>query len=133
MKKYKLFEENLHEGQKITIAMQGWVGGICVIQTTYSRCEPAPHYLNCPESKIGVKVIHKPKGKRSVYETTIDYITAVIVYDGWVDLDTDDVVYEDLGNGRKMSRYTMNDRRMFDDLLSKYPKGVIFSDIWNEV
>lgn len=129
MRKYNLFRENLKEGQRITIAMQGWVGGIWIIKTTYSGCEPAPHYVNCPEDKIGVKIVHKLKGKKNMCETTIDYISPIVVYDGWVDIDTESIIYENLGNGRKISRYAMTDRRMFDDLLAKYPDPVIFSDI----
>lgn len=129
MVKYKMIQDHLREGQKITLAFGGEFGGIAAIQTTYLKSEPTEHYYHCPENLYGVKVYHKPKGKRRVYYSEISYITPLVVYDGWVDLDTDSIIYEDLGGGRRMSRYAMHDSRLFKELMERYPTGIIFHDI----
>ncbi len=128
MKKYKMFQESVKEGDKITVVTQGSLGGVTVSQMVYIGSSPSDHYYNCPQDMCGVTLTFKPKGQRTYYKTTVDYITPLIVYSGYVDIDTDSIVFLTFGNA-KISRYTMHDPRYFTEILEKYPKGVIFCDI----
>lgn len=128
MKKYELFRENVKRGDKITVVTSGSLGGMCVIPMTYESGSPSPHYCNCGMELYGVEIICTPKGKRSPHKLTIDYITPLIVYKGFVKIDTDSIIYEKKGNV-KISRYTMFDPRIFTDCLEKYPDAILFFDI----
>lgn len=128
MKKYKLFQENVKSGDKITVVTSGSMGGMCVIPMIYESSSPAPHYYNCPEELNGVKIICTPKGKRTLYKFTIYYNAPMIVYKGLVKIDAESIVYEKRGNVQ-ISRYTMFDSRFFTDCLEKYPEDIIFCDI----
>lgn len=127
--KYNTVVQTLQAGQKITLCFMGEFGGISTIQTEYIKSENSSHYLNAPEDKDGVKIHHKPKRKRQAYTTNISYITPVVVYDGWIDVDTDSIVYETVSNDGgmtiKTSRYAMHDSRLFTDLIQKYPNTIL--------
>lgn len=131
MKKFTLFQENVQEGEKITVVVQGEFGGVIVIQMTYIGSEAADHYYNCPSDMYGVQLFFKPKGKRKIYRTTISYSTPLIVYKGYVNIDAESIVYRQCGNS-KISRYGMHDPRYFTDVLEKHPNSVLFSDIPGE-
>ena len=127
MKKYNLVNEALKEGQKITIVSTNSFGGLYVIQTVYNSCKPALHYQNCPDDKIGVTIVHKPKRKRSFFKTTIDYNADMIIYDGWVDINTDVLYNIERKDGVtiKHSKYTYFDVRNFEEIIKHYGKGVV--------
>lgn len=134
MKKYSLVAEHLVEGQKVTLVFQGEFGGMVSIRTTYLGCRPAPHYQKCPDSMVGVSILHKPKGKRKSGYKTIGYNIPLIVYNGWRDIDTDSIVYNSLPSPYAdvtvmESRYAMHDDRYFSELLAAMPDGVIFADV----
>lgn len=131
MKKFSLFQENVQEGEKITVVVQGEFGGVVAIQMTYIGSEAIAHYYNCPSDMYGGRLVFKPKGKRRAYETRIDYSVPLIVYKGYVNIDTESIVYRTCGNS-KISRYGMHDPRYFTDVLKKYPNSVLFSDIPGE-
>ena len=127
MKKYNLVNEALTQGQKITIVSTNSWGGLYVLQTVYHSCKPALHYQNCPEDMIGVTIIHKPKRKRTFYQSTIDYNSEVIIYDGWVDVNTDilyDIEHKD-GAVIRRSKYTCFDVRNFEDIVKHYGAGLV--------
>lgn len=132
MKKYNLVNNNLTEGQKITIVCTGGFGGMFVIQTTYSSCKPVSHYYNCPDSMCGVSIRHTPKGKRKLRQLAIGYDTSLVIYNGWHNIDADSIIYNtsDLGDGiTQESKYTMHDNKYFADLLKIKPNGIICTDI----
>ena len=131
MTKFELFQENVKEGDKITVVSQGEFGGLSVSQMTYIGSTPAPPYYNCPPEMNGVKLMFKPKGKRRVYEMTLVFSAPLIVYKGFVNIDADEIVFKKCGNA-KMSRYGMHDPRYFTETLEKYPNGILFSDIPNQ-
>lgn len=127
MKKYNLVNEALKEGQKITIVSTNSFGGLYVLQTEYKSCKPALHYQNCPENMIGVTIIHKPKRKRNLYQSTIDYNADLLIYNGWVDINTD-VLYNIENKGGteiKRSKYLSFDSRNFKEITSHYGLGIV--------
>ena len=127
MKKFMLVNEALTEGQKITIVSTNSFGGLYVLQTVYHSCKPALHYQNCPESLIGVKITQKPKGKRNFYELTIDYNADLIIYDGWVNINTDILYDIENKNGYeiKKGKYLSFDVRNFEEIIHHYGAGIV--------
>lgn len=128
MNKFNLFQENVKEGDKITVVTQGAFGGVTVSQMTYISSTPAAHYYKCPQEMYGVTLLFKPKGRRNTYKMTLEYSVPLIVYKEYMSIDTDEIVYNKCGNA-KMSRYGMHDSRFFTDTLKAYPNHVLFSDI----
>lgn len=128
MKKYEMFWDRVKEGDKITVVTQGSLGGVTVSQMVYISSSPSDHYYNCPQDMRGVTLTFKPKGRRAHCKMTVDYITPLIVYSGYVDIDADGIVFLTCGNA-KISRFGMHDPRYFTEILEKYPKGIIFCDI----
>ena len=129
MRKYNLINAHLTEGQRITLVYQGSFGGMSMAHTTYLSCAPAPHYQNCGDAKMGVSIRHKPWKKRSEKATTISFNTPLVVYDGWQEIDIDGLMYNQIDETLRESKYDMFDRRYFYDLLASYPDSVIFADI----
>ena len=129
MKKYNLVRDHLSEGQKITLVYQGEFGGLSVVQTTYLGCKPAPHYLNCCDSMVGVRICHKPRGKRKSGHKTISYNVPLVIYDGWQHIAADEIMFNRVGEDTLKSKYTMHDNCYFTDLLRAKPDCVIFADI----
>ena len=127
MRKYNLVNEALKEGQKITIVSTTEFGGLYVLQTVYHSCKPAFHYQNCPDDKIGVTIIHKPKRKKTYYQTKIDYNADFIIYNGWVNINTDILYDIERKNGYeiKHSKYTCFDVRNFEDIFHHYGEGIV--------
>lgn len=129
MKKYNLIKNALKEGQKITLVSQGEFGGMYSVLSTYYRCEQKEHYLNCPDNMIGVKIIHKPKSKQKFYETSLSYCTPLVIYDGWITINIDEILYKIIhsedGILTKESRYTMFDNNYFYDLIELYPNAIL--------
>jgi hypothetical protein len=130
MKKYELLKD-LKQGQKITIVSSNDMGFVYVIQTVYHERKPHHHYVDCPESMIGVTIVHKPKRKRSLYKTVIDYNAQMLIYDGWIDVDTDCIyeIEEKDGMTVKKSKYTAFDNRNFEEIKNHYSEGIIIEDI----
>jgi len=129
MKKYNLVREHLSERQKITLVYQGEFGGLSIIQTTYLGCKPAPHYLNCCDSMVGVSICHKPRGKRKSGYKTISYNVPLIIYDGWQHIDANKIVFDRIDENTLKSKHTMHNNRYFSDLLRAMPDCVIFADM----
>ncbi len=128
MKKFELFQKNVKEGDKITVVMQGSLGGVTVSQMVYISSSASEHYYNCPQDMCGVTLVFKPKGRRTTCKKTIDYDVPLIVYKGYTDIDVDSIMYLTCGN-TKISRFGMFDSRYFTDILKKYPNGILFRDI----
>lgn len=131
MNKYNLFQENVKQGDKITVVSQGEFGGVCISQMTYLGSEAAANYCGCPQEMYGVMLLFKPKGRRRTYKMTLEYSAPLIVYKGYVNINVGDIVYKRCGN-TEMSRYGMHDPRYFTETLERYPNGVLFSDISNQ-
>lgn len=131
MKKYNLFQENVKEGDKITVVTQGEFGGLFISQMTYIGSTPAEHYCGCPQEMYGVTLLFKPKRRRNTYKITLEHSTPLIVYKGYVSINADEIVFKKCGNA-KMSRYGMHDSRYFTDTLKEYSENILFSDIPNQ-
>lgn len=129
MKKFKLFEKNVKYFQKLTVVYGGEFGGLTAIQTTALNWTVLPHYYNCPENMNGVVLEHKPREKRSTRKLNISYNTPLVVYDGWLDIDTESIVYKKVRENVHESRYDMHSKQYFYDLLEQYPDGILFTDI----
>ena len=131
VKKFELVNSALTKGQKITLVSGGEFGGLYAVQTVFDSCKPNRHYQDCPESMIGVTILHTPKHKRKMYQTGISYNTPLVIYDGWVDIDTDSLMYETLEEHDdytlRKSKYLSFDNRYFTDLISQYGKGIVMS------
>ena len=130
MKKFELVKENLTKGQKITMVTCSEFGGMNAIQTVYSHCEIAPHYVNAPIEQDGVHIFHKPIDKRCMYSNTISFVTPLVIYDGYVDIDVESILFdfeETPIMQIRNSKYTMHDTQMWRDLEEKYP-DYIFAD-----
>jgi len=102
--------------KKVTLISYGEFGFLEQTQTIIQTINKKEHYQNAPEDKMGVELIHKPKGKRKMWSRGIDYCNRVLVYDGWVDIDLDKVVYEEMDNGMRKSRYTCFDKQYLVDV-----------------
>ena len=129
MRKYNLVNKHLQQGQKITLIYQGSFGGMSMEHTTYISCAPVPHYVNCGDAKMGVRIRHKPRSKHNEKSTTISFNMPIVVYDDWQNIDIDSLMYNQIDDTLRESKYDMLDRRYFYDLLASYPDGVIFADI----
>jgi hypothetical protein len=118
---YKIYGEmrKLKEGQKVTIVTNGEFGGIVVMQTTIDNMYPQAHYLNCPNDLYGVRLLHQPKGKRRLRENIISYNHHVLVYDGWIEVDEENIMFNKVENNGyvvKSSKYLAYDVRYFYDV-----------------
>jgi len=102
--------------KKVTLITYGEFGFLALSQTIIQNVTPKEHYCNAPEDKMGVELIHKPKGKKKQWSKSIDYCNNVLIYDGYVDIDLDKIIYEELGNGMRKSRYTCFDKRYLEDI-----------------
>ena len=139
MGKYEqVINTGLKQGDKITLVSESEFGGMWAVQTVFDHAEISKHYQNCPESMYGVKICHRPKGKRKLYASNISYNVPFAIYKGWVDIDTENIVYniKPLTEKEKAagitqireSKYTAFDPCNFADLKKAYPDYLVFSD-----
>lgn len=106
MKKYNLFINNICEGQKITIAIQRYYGGIQILQGIYYKVES---YLNPP---IGIVIDIKHEKEHKITRYSIIHSTPLIVYNDYVDIENTDKNYHTI-----------------TDIIANNPSGIIFQDI----
>ena len=102
--------------KKVTMITYGEFGFLALSQTVIHSVTSKSHYCNAPDEKMGAKLIHTIKGKRKSQEKNIDYCNNVLIYDGYVNVDLDIIIYEDMGNGMRKSRYTCFDSRYLADI-----------------
>lgn len=81
--------EQLTEGRKVTIMKFNDFGWPVVFNTVIERLEVKPY----AQYKESLKIIHKPKRKRSLYSNLILPKEELLVFDGWLDIDTDNLMY----------------------------------------
>ena len=137
MGKYEqVANSGLKQGDKITLVAESEFGGMWAVQSVFDHAEISRHYQNCPESMYGVRIYHKPKGKRKLYASNISHNVPFAIYRGWVDIDTESIIYnikplteEDKAVGIiqiRESKYGSFDPRYFTDLKKIYPDYLIF-------
>ena len=137
MGKYEqVINSGLRQGDKITLVSESEFGGMWAVQTVFDHAEQTKHYQNCPADMYGVKIYHKPKGKRKLYISNISYNVPFAIYRGWIDIDTESIVYnikpateEQKAVGItqiRESKYAAFDPLCFSDLKKIYPDYLIF-------
>lgn len=113
---YEQFKTEVPTGKKVTIIGFGEFGFLAKTQTTIQEINKKPHYQNCPESMMGVELIHKPKGKRQMFRKRIESSSNVLVYDGWIDIDIEDIMYKKEGI-MQYTKYPCFDKRFLEDII----------------
>lgn len=110
--------EQLTEGRKVTIMKFNDFGWPVVMNTVIERLEVKPY----AQYKESLKIIHKPKRKRSSYYNMILPKESLMVFDGWLDIDTDKLINNVLeDNDRvtvKQSKYRCFDSQFMVDALN---------------
>lgn len=131
MEKYNIISGlKLAEGTKITIVSQNDLGFDYVVKMRFLKCNPSPHYYNCPDAKIGVEIIGVPQRKRSAYRLKIDFLTPFIIYDGWRDIDLESVLFnkdEHENVTITTSKYLAFDSQKYIDISERYSDGILAS------
>ena len=115
----KMFDElfnNLEDGQKITLVGFGEFGFLGVTQTTFKDVFTKPRYQNCPVKYNDVVIRHQPKRKRTMFDKRMNCDSPVIIFNGWVDIDKDKIMYNQLNEFTRETKYTCFDKRYFTDV-----------------
>ncbi|WP_431785814.1 hypothetical protein [Paenibacillus lactis] len=109
--------EQLTEGRKVTIVKFNDFGWPVVMNTVIERLEVKPY----AQYKESLKIVHKPKRKRTSYYNMILPQESLLVFDGWLNIDTDKLTNNVLkDNDRvtvKQSKYGCFDKRFMIDTL----------------
>ncbi len=110
--------EQLTEGRKVTIMKFNDFGWPVVMNTVIDSLEVKPY----AQYKESLKIIHKPKRKRSLYYNMILPKESLMVFDGWLDIDTDkltnDIIKDDEHVTVKKSKYGSFDNQFMIDVLN---------------
>lgn len=110
--------EQLQEGRKVTIVKFSEFGFPVVINTVIDSVTVEP-YAQYRES---LKIIHKPKRKRSLYGLRVLPKESMLVYDGWLDIDLDSFSNNILRQNEfvtvKQSKYRSFDKQFMKDALA---------------
>lgn len=110
--------EQLTEGRKVTIVKFNNFGWPVVMNTVIERLEVKPY----AQYKESLKIIHKPKRKRSSYYNMILPKESLMVFDGWLDIDTDKLTNDTIKDNEhvtvKQSKYGCFDKQFMIDALN---------------
>ena len=110
--------ERLTEGRKVTIMKFNDFGWPVVMNTVIDRLEVKPY----AQYKESLKIIHKPKRKRSLYSNMILPKESLMVFDGWLDIDTDKLINSVIEDNDhvtvKQSKYRSFDKQFMIDALN---------------
>lgn len=110
--------EQLTQGRKVTIVKFSEFGFPVVINTVIDKVVVEPY----AQYKESLKIIHKPKRKRSLYANRIIPKDALLVYDGWLDIDlgslTKTVIKQDENVTVTQSKYRSFDKQLMQDAIS---------------
>lgn len=101
----------LNKGQKITIIRISDFGGMSISHVIFDSVE----YGKYAQYEKAVKMICKPKGKRSLYYNW--YYRDVMIYDGWVDVPETilwDIDYSNPAFVTKKTKFLSCDRKQYD-------------------
>ncbi|MET3505571.1 hypothetical protein [Halalkalibacter oceani] len=111
-----------HEGEKVTIIKLSDFGFPVAIQTTLksSAIESYAQYENT------LKIIHKPKRKRTYYSNRIMESDQLIVVNGWINLN-ESLTHSTLTQNEqltvKQSKYSSFDKQYLSDILDSLNKN----------
>ena len=136
MNKYeKILSLNLEHKQKITIVKRNESGNIEVLQKRFLSVEPYIPYEGVSEAFIGATLTLDHTRTRKEYPPRIDTIQhfqEFIIYDGWVDMDINDIIYEIRPTQKKQPirflKYPNYQPFAFLDIAEAYP-DFLLSDI----
>lgn len=110
--------EQLTEGRKVTIVKFNDFGFPVVMNTVIERLEVKPY----AQYKESVKIVHKPKRKRTPCYNMILPQESLMVFDGWLDIDTDKLTNEVIKDNEhvtvKQSKYGCFDKQFMIDALN---------------
>lgn len=119
--------EQLTPGRKVTILKLNDFGLPVAFQTVISSTTIEP-YAQYNES---LKIVHKPKRKRSLYSNRLLPNESVFIYDGWLTIDVDkltNTIVKDTDTITvKQSRYSSFDKQYLRDALNNIEQEPIVS------
>ncbi|MCR8641523.1 hypothetical protein NV379_02530 [Paenibacillus sp. N1-5-1-14] len=120
VKQGSIFSESANElksGRKVTLIKFSEFGFPVLINTVIDRTEIKP-YAQYNES---LKIIHKPKRKRSLFSNTILPYQELLIYDGWLETDIKMMTHETIKEAKNIkleqSKYCSFDKSFFEDIL----------------
>lgn len=117
--------KELQENRKVTIFKFNEFGWPVMYQTRIKDVEVTPY----AQHKESLLIWHTPKGKRSKFGERVLPSNEFIAYDGWVEIDIDQLTYhiESKSNDVtvKRSKYTCFDRNYFADLKRVINKEIL--------
>lgn len=110
--------EQLTPDRKVTLIKFSEFGFPVLINTVIKSVEVKP-YAQYNES---LRIIHKPKNKRSLWQNIILPQDELLVYDGWLNVDLDSITKETLKENESVkvtqSKYSSFDRSFIADIVS---------------
>lgn len=110
--------EQLTPERKVTLIKFSEFGFPVLINTVINSVEVKP-YAQYNES---LRIIHKPKKKRSLFQNIILPKDELLVYDGWLNVDLDKITKETLKENESVkvvqSKYSSFDRNFITDIVS---------------
>ncbi|WP_220687698.1 hypothetical protein [Paenibacillus lautus] len=108
----------LTNGRKVTIIKFNDFGWPVVMNTVIDRLEVKPY----AQYKESLKIVHKPKRKRSLYYNMILPKESLMVFDGWLNIDVDkltnDIIKDNDRVTVKQSKYGCFDNQFMIDALN---------------
>lgn len=138
MNKYqKLKAINWEPEQPITIVFRNDAGSIEIQQKKFYAIEEFIPYEGAPEESHGALVSLQHQFVCRARNITpriikLEFLTEFIIYDGWVDIDIDDIIYEIRPNAKNENirylKYQSFNSQPFYEIAEKYPDFII-SDI----
>jgi hypothetical protein len=117
--------QSIQPGQKITIVKFSEFGFPIHFQTTVHSITIKP-YAQYEET---LYILHRPKRKRSLYGTRICPYESFFVYDGWIDIDMDNIMHNTSKTDSatiKTTRYVSFNRGFLHDVLSIIDKEPLY-------
>jgi|GEM_PF-6095954 len=105
--------------KKVTIVKFSEFGFPVVFETVLNKVINEP-YAQYNESLV---LIHKPKRKRTLWENRILPNESLLVYKGWLSIDTDKLMYNvshETGMTIRQSKYRSFDRQYLADVIEQY-------------
>lgn len=119
---------DLESYQKITIIKRDEAGNIEVLQKKFLSVEPFIPYEGAADKFTGAILTLGHTRNRKEYplrKETIQYFQEYIIYDGWVDINLDNILYEphvtEKGNHVRFLKYPSYQPYAFLDILEAYP------------
>ncbi|RXZ78149.1 hypothetical protein EBB07_29280 [Paenibacillaceae bacterium] len=114
----------LQEERKVTIVKLSEFGFPVAFQTVIKKVVVKP-YAQYSES---LRILHRPKRKRSNYENIILPDESILVYDGWINVDIDSTknITESKHFIIKQSKYRCFDKRYMIDLFNSIDATPIY-------